>query len=134
MRVQSFVGGQWCTGAGTAEDLFHAVTGEKVAEVTSAGLDFKGAFEYARNIGGPKLRQMTFHERARMLKSLAKYLTERKEEFYKVSYATGAPRYDSWLDIDGGIGTVFTYASKGGKDSPDETFHVEGEPETLSKS
>ena len=134
MKVQSFVEGQWGYGTGTPVELFHAVNGEKIGEVTSDGLDFAGMLRYARTVGGPKLRAMTFHERARMLKSLAKYLTERKEEFYKVSYATGATRYDSWLDIDGGIGTLFTYASKGRKDFPDETFHVEGDPETLSKS
>src|SRR6266571_5229223 len=111
MKVQSFVGGQWCAGTGRAEDLFHAVTGKKVAEVTSHGLDFKVALDYARSVGGPKLRALTFHQRAGMLKSLAKFLTERKEEFYKVSYATGATRYDSWLDIDGGISALFTYAS-----------------------
>src|ERR1043166_509233 len=134
MKVQSFVQGQWCFGTGPGVELFHAGNGEKIAEVSSEGLDFEGALEYGRNVGGPKLRAMTFHERARMLKALGKFLTERKEEFYKVSYATGATRFDSWLDIDGGISTLFTYASKGRKEFPDERFHVEGEPETLSKA
>ena len=132
MKVQSFVRGQWCHGTGTPVELFHAVNGEKIADVSSEGLDFKGALEYARSVGGPRLRQMTFHKRAGMLKAVGKFLTERKEEFYKLSYATGATRYDSWLDIDGGIGTLFTYASKGRREFPDQTFHVEGEPETLS--
>ena len=134
MKIQSFVQGRWTEGNGSAVELFHAVTGEKVGEVSSHGLDFEASLKHARNVGGPKLRRMTFHERARMLKSLGKFLTERKEELYKVSYATGATRNDSWLDIDGGIGTLFAYASKGQKELPDETFHVEGEPENLSKS
>jgi oxepin-CoA hydrolase/3-oxo-5,6-dehydrosuberyl-CoA semialdehyde dehydrogenase len=134
MKVQSFLEGQWCAGNGTAVELFHAVNGEKVAEVSSGGIDFEGAVEYGRNVGGPKLRAMTFHQRARMLRGLAKYLTERKEELYKLSYATGATRFDSWLDIDGGIATLFTYAGKGRREFPDETFHVDGDPETLSKA
>ena len=89
------------------------VTGEPVAEVSSEGLDFNGMLEYARNTGNPKLRSMTFHERARMLKEMAKYLMERKEEFYKLSEATGATKADSWVDIEGGIGTFFAYSSKG---------------------
>ena len=134
MKIQSFVQGRWSEGNGSAVELFHAVTGEKVGEVSSHGLDFEASLKHARNVGGPKLRRMTFHERARMLKSLGKFLTERKEELYKISYATGATRYDSWIDIDGGIGTLFAYASKGQKELPDEAFHVEGEPENLSKS
>ena len=134
MNVQSFAEGRWCEGNGSAAELFHAVTGEKIGEVSSDGLDFAGVVRHARTVGGPRLRRMTFHQRARLLKALGKYLTDRKEELYQVSYATGATRHDSWLDIDGGIATLFTYASKGRKELPDETFHVEGEPETLSKS
>src|SRR5688500_12132730 len=82
-------------------------------EATSEGLDFKGMLDYARGVGGPKMRAMTFHERARMLKEMAKYLMERKEEFYKLSEATGATKTDAWIDIEGGIGTFFAYSSRG---------------------
>jgi oxepin-CoA hydrolase/3-oxo-5,6-dehydrosuberyl-CoA semialdehyde dehydrogenase len=133
MRLQNFAIGQWIEGTGPATDLFDAVTGEKIAEATSAGLDFRGMAEYARRTGGPRLRAMTFHRRALMLKEMAKYLTERKEALYKISAATGATKADSWVDIDGGIGTLFSYASKGRREFPNETFHVDGPMEGLSK-
>src|SRR4029453_768902 len=92
-----------------------------------------GMIEYARGVGGPKLRGMTFHERARMLKEMAKHLMERKEAFYKLSEATGATKGDSWIDIEGGIGTFFAYSSRGRREFPNETFYVDGNVEPLSK-
>ena len=125
-RLKSFAQGEWVDGTGKAADLFHAVSGEKIGEASSEGLDFKGMLEYARNVGNPKLRKLTFHERARMLKEMAKYLVERKEEFYKLSEATGATKPDSWVDIEGGIGTFFAYSSRGRREFPNETFFVDG--------
>ncbi|HEX7121412.1 MAG TPA: phenylacetic acid degradation bifunctional protein PaaZ [Gemmatimonadaceae bacterium] len=133
MRLKNYALGQWVEGSGPGTDLFHAVTGEKIAEASSEGLDFKAMVEYARTVGGPKLRRMTFHERARMLKAMALYLTERKDDFYALSAATGATKADSWIDIDGGIGTFFVYASKGRREFPNETFYVDGPMESLSK-
>ncbi|HVE78603.1 MAG TPA: phenylacetic acid degradation bifunctional protein PaaZ [Gemmatimonadaceae bacterium] len=133
MRLKNYVMGEWVDGAGKGTDLFHAVTGAKVAEASTEGLDFRGMLEHARRVGGPALRRMTFHERARMLKALATALTARKEEFYRVSAATGATKGDSWIDIDGGFGTLFTYASKGRRELPNETFYVDGPMEALSK-
>ncbi len=132
-KVQSFAQGRWHTPAGEGRPVFHAVTGEPIAEISSEGLDFKGMLDYARTVGGPKLRQMTFHERARMLKALALYLNEHKAELYELSRATGATKQDAWLDIDGGIGTFFVYASKGRRELPDERFLLEGEPERISR-
>lgn len=132
-RLQSFAHGEWITGTGKAADLVHAVTGEKIAEASSEGLDFKGMLEYARSVGNPKMRKLTFHERARMLKEMAKYLLERKDEFYRLSEATGATKADSWVDIEGGIGTFFAYSSKGRREFPNETFYVDGAVEPLSK-
>jgi oxepin-CoA hydrolase/3-oxo-5,6-dehydrosuberyl-CoA semialdehyde dehydrogenase len=132
-RLQSYVCGEWVEGSGKFTDLHHAVTGEKIAEASTKGIDFGGMVTWARERGGPALRRLTFHERARMLKALALYLTERKEEFYRLSSATGATKTDSWIDIDGGIGTLFAYASKGRRELPDETFYVDGAMEPLSK-
>ena len=132
-KLSSYAHGEWIEGKGSGVDLIHAVTGEKIGEATSEGLDFKGMLEYARDTGNPNLRKLTFHERARMLKEMAKYLLERKEEFYKLSEATGATKSDSWVDIEGGIGTFFAYSSKGRRELPDETFYVEGPAEILSK-
>jgi oxepin-CoA hydrolase/3-oxo-5,6-dehydrosuberyl-CoA semialdehyde dehydrogenase len=120
-------------GTGRSADLIHAVTGEKIGEASSAGLDFKGMTDYARRVGGPRLRAMTFHQRAAMLKAMAKHLLEHKEPLYAFSAATGATRSDSWVDIEGGIGTFFAYSSRGRREFPNETFHVEGPTEPLSK-
>ena len=112
-RLQSYAQGEWVEGTGNFTTLLHAVTGEAVAEASSQGLDFGAMADYARRVGGPALRRLTFHERARMLKALALALTARKEEFYRISAWTGATRTDHWIDIDGGIGTLFAYASRG---------------------
>lgn len=133
MKLKNYALGQWVEGTGKSTTLFNAVTGEPVAEASSGGLDFKAMADYARTVGGPKLRKMTFHERALMLKAVAKHLTERKDAFYAISAYTGATKIDSWIDIDGGFGTFFAYASRGRREFPNETFHVEGPTEPLSK-
>ncbi|MFN8583408.1 MAG: hypothetical protein U0163_20835 [Gemmatimonadaceae bacterium] len=133
MRLQNYVCGNWVEGTGPATDLVHAVTGEKVA-ASSGGIDFKAMAQYARSVGGPALRRSTFHERACMLKAMAQYLTERKDAYYQVSAATGATKADSWIDIDGGFGTLFVYASKGRREFPNETFYVDGGVEGISKA
>ena len=133
MRLQSYAQGEWVTGTGKPVELFHAVTGEKVGEATSEGIDFKGMLDYARRVGGPKLRAMTFHQRARMLKAMAQHLMAHKDELYQVSTATGATKADSWIDIEGGVGTFFGYASQGRREFPDETFYVDGSVERISK-
>ncbi len=134
MRLQSFVAGRWQTGSGAGVGLKDATSGELVAEATTGGIDGRASLEHARAVGGPALRRLTFHQRAALLKELAKRLTEQKEEFYALSYATGATRADSWIDIDGGISTLFVYASKGLRELPDDHIYVDGALETLSKS
>ena len=134
MQLQSFIAGRWASGTGKATALRDASTGEVVASVTSEGLDFAAMLEHARSVGGPNLRGLTFHERAARLKALAKHLSERKEALYQLSYATGATKSDSLIDIDGGIGTLFVYASKGMKELPDSRVYVDGAVELLSKS
>jgi oxepin-CoA hydrolase / 3-oxo-5,6-dehydrosuberyl-CoA semialdehyde dehydrogenase len=134
MKLQSYVGGQWRSGDGQGVLMRDASTGEVVAEAGSAGIDFAATLAYARDVGGPALRAMTFHERAAMLKALAKRLTELKEEFYTLSYCTGATKSDSWIDIDGGIGTVFAFASKAGRELPNSRVYLDGSVEGLSKT
>jgi len=131
--LESYAQGAWTRGKGSGATLLNAVTGEPIAAASSEGLDFRGMLEFGRKTGGPVLRTMTFHERARMLKALAAYLMERKDRFYEVSAATGATKIDSWVDIEGGIGTFFSYASRGRREFPNETFYVDGEPEMLGK-
>ena len=129
----NYVRGEWVTGSGKRTDLFHAVTGQKIAEASTSGIDFAATVDYAKSVGGPALRRLTFHQRALMLKAMAQYLMARKDEFYLVSAATGATKQDSWIDIEGGIGTFFAYASRGRRDFPNETFYVDGPVEALSK-
>jgi oxepin-CoA hydrolase/3-oxo-5,6-dehydrosuberyl-CoA semialdehyde dehydrogenase len=129
----NYAEGAWVQGSGARTLLHHAVTGAVIAEAGSGGLDFGGMVRHARTEGGPALRAMTFHQRARMLKALAQYLTARVESYYAVSAATGATRRDGWVDIEGGIGTLFAFASRGRREFPDEPFHVEGPTERLSK-
>lgn len=131
-KLQNFALGQWVSGSGTGTELFDAVNGELVAVADSSGLDFGAMLNYGRETGGPALRKMTFQERGRMLKALAMYLTERKAAYYAVSVKTGATKIDSWIDIDGGIGNLFAYASLR-KQFPDSSFYVDGELAKLSK-
>ncbi len=133
-RLENYVMGRWQPGAGDGTMLYHAVHGEPVAIASADGLDFESILHYGRTVGGPALRKMTFHERARMLKALALFLSERKAEYYRISAFTGATKADSWIDIDGGIGNLFVYASKGRRELPDTSFYVDGQPEMLSKS
>ncbi|MEO0311906.1 MAG: hypothetical protein RIQ89_1563 [Bacteroidota bacterium] len=125
--------GQWIKGSGALSPIFHAVTGEHIYDTASGGLDYKAILNYGREIGNGPLRRMSFHERARMLKSLATYLNERKALYYGISAATGATKADSWIDIDGGISTMFVFASKGRRELPDEPFLIDGNMEALSK-
>ena len=107
---------------------------KSIAEASSSGIDFAGVLEHARRKGGPALRKLTFHERAALLKRVAKLLTDRKDEFYALSYATGATKADSWIDIDGGFGTLFAYASRGTRELPNSRVYVDGDVEGLSKT
>ena len=134
MQLQSYVQGRWHAGERDAQQLRDATTGMVIAEASSAGIDFRAVLEYARRTGGPALRRLTFHERAGLLKRLAKLLTEKKDEFYALSYATGATKADSWIDIDGGFGTLFAYASRGARELPNSHVYVEGDLEPLSKT
>ncbi len=132
-NLQSYGYGRWLTGQGQGETICNAVNGVPVAVVDTDGLDFKRMLAYGRGVGGPALRKLTFHERALKLKALAQFLLERKEGYYELSKATGATRSDSWIDIEGGIGTLFAYGSKGRRELPNQTFLLDGQPEILSK-
>jgi oxepin-CoA hydrolase/3-oxo-5,6-dehydrosuberyl-CoA semialdehyde dehydrogenase len=133
MNLQSYVGGAWQSGRDNGVAMRDATTGEVIAQASSTGIDFAAVLDHARNVGGPALRAMTFHERAGLLKTLAKRLAELKQEFYELSYRTGATLSDSLIDIDGGIGTVFVFASKGSRELPNARVYVDGDVEGLSK-
>ena len=134
MKLQNFAGNSWIDGSDAGKDLISAVDSSPIATITSQGVDFAAMLTYARTIGGANLRQTTFHERANMLKALAKHLTGHKNEFYELSTATGATRADSLIDIDGGISTLFVFSSKGRREMPNDTIYLDGPYEPLSRA
>lgn len=132
--LRSYVSGEWHTPSGQGIPMHDAVTGDVVALLSSAGLDMQAALDYGRRVGGPALRELTFHQRAGLLEALASYLRERREELYTLSAKTGATRGDARLDIDGGIGVLFSYVSRARRELPDDNVYVEGPVETLGKT
>lgn len=132
MKLGNYITGNWVNGDGDGQTLFNAVTGEPVATASTKGLDFGDILNYARTVGNPALRRMTFHHRGNMLKALALHLRKHLDHFYAVSYQTGATKADSWVDIEGGIGNLFANASLRRK-FPDEVFCVDGESHNLGK-
>jgi oxepin-CoA hydrolase/3-oxo-5,6-dehydrosuberyl-CoA semialdehyde dehydrogenase len=135
--LRSYVGGRWHTPDAdpnsVAVPLHDAVTGEEIARISSAGVDMAAALEYGRRTGGPALRELTFHQRAALLKVLASHLREHRDELYALSARTGATRGDSIFDVDGGIGVLFGYSSKGRRELPNDTVLVDGNVEPLGK-
>src|SRR5438270_6275398 len=123
---------RWIAGEGAVE-IASAIDGAPVATTGSGGLNFAGMLQHAREIGGPALRKLTFHQRARMLKALGLAIMARKEELYELSYQTGATRKDGWIDIEGGAGTLFSFSSKGRRELPDAHVLLDGQLEGLSK-
>jgi len=131
-KLGNYISGNWITGDGEGQPLYNAVNGEIIARASTKGLDFKEMLDYARRTGNPALRKMTFPERGRMLRALAMHLREHLEKFYRISYLTGATRTDSWIDLEGGIGNLFSYASLRRK-LPNESFCTDGEGLSLGK-
>lgn len=131
--LESYIKGSWFTASDEGTSLADAVTGEPVARISSTGLDLPGMFDYARTTGGPAIQELTFHERAVILKNLGKHLMANKDEFYALSARTGATLRDSGVDIDGGIGTMLSYASKGLRELPNDTIVLDGATEGLSR-
>ncbi|WP_241625872.1 phenylacetic acid degradation bifunctional protein PaaZ [Rosenbergiella epipactidis] len=132
-KLSSFVCNQWQTGQGEGRVIRHAISDEVLWEVSSEGIDFAAACHYAKTVGAPALQAMTFIERAALLKAVAKHLLAEKAAFYEISRQTGATRADSWVDIEGGIGTLFTYASLGNRELPDDILWPEDPLIPLSK-
>ncbi|WP_299130177.1 phenylacetic acid degradation bifunctional protein PaaZ [uncultured Amaricoccus sp.] len=130
--LESYLGGQWVKGQGKGQTLLDASTGAPVARIDSTGADFAGALDHGRE-AGRKLRKLSFHERALMLKALGQFLMANKEEFYAESFATGATRADSWIDIEGGAGTLLSYASKARRELPNTRVLIDGDVEVLSR-
>lgn len=133
LKPESYACGTWAGPGPDAQTVIGPVTAQPIAQAGGGRLDFGAMLDWARDRGGPALRQMTFHQRAKMLKSLAGYLENRKEELYAINPLTGATRRDGWVDIDGGIGTMFLFASKGRREMPDGHIYIDGEIEQLGR-
>jgi len=134
LNVHSYAGGKWIAANKEAPRIIGPASGEAVARAGGSALDFAAMIEHAKTRGGPALREMTFHQRAKMIKALAGYLDTRKEELYTLNFLTGATRRDGWVDIEGGIGTMFAFASKGRREMPDGHVYLDGDLEQLSRN
>lgn len=134
LDVQSFAAGQWLPSGAGARNIASAITGDVIAQAGNDALDVQAMLGHARDVGGPALRKLTFHDRAKMLKAVALYLMERKQALYELSYDTGATLSDHKIDIDGGIGTMMVFASKGRREMPDAHVYLDGPPEPLGRA
>lgn len=132
--LKSYCLDSWIESNGAGPELTSAITGEVVARIGNEGLPFASMLSHARAVGGLNLRAMTFHQRAAMLKKLGQAIIDRKEELYALSAQTGATRSDSWIDIEGGAGTLFTMASKGRRELPDDILIIDGDHESIGKT
>ncbi len=132
MKIQSYVAGEWITGDGDEKTLLDAVNDEFIGNVRSLTGGFDDMLDFGRNKAGPELRKLTIHERAEKIKLLEKHLLQMKEEFYRISFLTGATKADSWVAIEGGIGTMFSYTGIARRELNNDTFIVEGDTEPLS--
>jgi len=131
-NIPNYIMGEWVNHSGTGINQYNTITGELISTVGSEGLDYAAMADYARKVGNKNLRKMTFHERGQMLKALAMFLYNQRKKYYPISTQSGATKTDSWIDIDGGIGTLFAYASLR-KKFPNQPFYVDGETAPLSK-
>ncbi|MFV1592228.1 phenylacetic acid degradation bifunctional protein PaaZ [Phaeobacter sp. JH20_36] len=134
LDVSSFVAGQWVAPGAGARNIASAITGAPLAQAGNDALDVQAMLDHARTVGGPSLRKLTFHDRARMLKALAGHLNQHKQALYDLSFNTGATQSDHMIDIDGGIGTMFVFASKGRREMPDGHVYLDGDVEQLSRN
>lgn len=132
MKLKNYISGQWIEGNGHEIPLYNAVNGELVAISDTSGLDFEEALHYGRTTGYKNLSSMTFYDRGEMLKKVALYLLERKKKYYELSYKTGATHVDSWVDIEGGFGTFFTYSGLAKRMLPNTPFWVDGDTQKIS--
>ncbi|GAA4686981.1 phenylacetic acid degradation bifunctional protein PaaZ [Nocardioides nanhaiensis] len=131
--IESYASGTWFRADDEGQSVRDAATGEEVARFSTGGPDLAAMVRHGREVGGPALRALTFPERAALLKATALHLREHAEELYEISFQTGATRRDSAVDVDGGFGTLLSYASKGARELPDDTVLLDGPAEPLGR-
>ena len=131
-KLKNYIYNQWVEGTGEGNQLYNSVNGEKVAIADTEGINFEQALDFGRTVGYKNLSSMTFYDRGEMLKKMALYLLERKKKYYEISYKTGATHADSWVDIEGGFGTFFTYSGLAKRMLPNTPFWVDGDTQKIS--
>ena len=134
--LQSYLHDSWASPSATpdrAAAVHDAVTGDEICRVSAEGLDIPGALEHARRVGGPALRDLTFHQRADLLDAIAAAVREHREQLYTLSSRTGATRLDARFDVDGGIRVLTDYTKRARAELPDATFLIEGPAERLAR-
>ena len=129
---ESHIAGRWQTGSGD-RPVADAITGETIGVVGAGGLDLAAAHEHARNVGGPALRALTFHDRAAILRAVGKLLLDDISELYALSHRSGATRADAAIDIDGGAGSLLAYSGIGRRELPNSTVWPDGDVQSLSR-
>lgn len=138
ITLKSYLCGNFCEGTGGLSTLVNPATEEPVAMCSTQGLDLQAALAYARDVGGPALRALTFAERGALLKRMSNALHEAREELVAASTLNnGATRGDAKFDVDGAIGTLAYYARLGeqlGAQHGDRRFFVEGPGEQLTRA
>ena len=132
--LENYCRDAWFASAEPDAEVRSALTGAVVARAGTRGIAFSGLLDHARTVGGPALRAMTFHERAHVVKALAQAILARKAELYALSAETGATKHDSWVDIEGGAGTLFTMSSKARRELPDDVILLDGDMEPIGKT
>ena len=131
-KLENYICGKWQAPTGEGIPQYHAITGELLSVANSEGQPYEDIMDFGRTVGNPNLRKLTFQERGMMLKKLALFLHKKRRDYYPISYQSGATKADSWVDIDGGIGTLFAYASLR-KQFSNTPFHVDGDLANLSR-
>ena len=132
MNIQSYVCGEWQQGDADTQALRSALDNEVIAELSPLSSGFSDILAYGRGTAHAELAKLTIHERAERIKALAVYLMERKDIYYQISYLTGATKVDSWVDIEGGIGTMFNFSGIARRELNDAPHIVEGSALPLS--
>jgi 3,4-dehydroadipyl-CoA semialdehyde dehydrogenase len=133
MRISSFLAGQWQDNGQTLAQVFCALDGTVMGEVIGHNTNMGEALKYARTVGGPALRKLTYAQRGQLLKAIAATLGENKAKYAELSYKNnGATDTDTFLDVEGGIGTLKYYASLS-KGLGERHWMTEGDIESVTK-
>jgi 3,4-dehydroadipyl-CoA semialdehyde dehydrogenase len=133
-RLENHVLGSWRAGSGKLAPLHDPTTGEAIAECGTGGIDMRAVLGYARDVGGPRLREMTFAQRGEVLAAASKIINAARDELIEIAVRNGGnTRKDAKFDIDGAWSTLFAYAEFA-KKLGDARVMLDGEPDQLGRT